>query len=750
MKTKLLLVLMLMASFLHATKTAVTTSTLAGSWTAAANGDTLLLAAGTYTNALALQNGKIITLKGTGKVTFTGTVASGSLTDSGTGIIFDGLTINRGNSYVLDGTTYGNINIVAFRNDTIMNVQRCLVRGSNSTITNLSAIEITNCIIRNCGTGGYAFLNPKFTVQNVTVKNNSLIRYYGENFYLPNTTLSTNILNFDFENNTIFKWSKAASYAICNSAATSSTSSTFTLKNNIIAESCPATPGLKPLLLKTTGGNIIAQKNLIINYGRFSLTTPTTIDTTSNNLTYSNADLYNPAIGFQDTTTTVTATSALNLGILASSSLATASTTGGVIGDPRWLKALTNPTTITTSSSPAIGGTTSPTNNTVSLGDQVTVTATKAFGYTFKEWRDATTNALVSSDNPYKFSLTTNTSLVAIFDAVATYNFSVDKAGTGANWGNVILSPTPNNGKYETGTVVTVTVVPNAVSTFTKWDDNTTDLSKNVTVNSDQTLTAAFDVVPFIVGWDFKTQSPTSKRIGDFYFLAGEKGFFSLYNADGSDASWLASTAVYTPSYPAARMWTPVASFATPRYFHASFSTVGYRDIQIKSKVGASYHAYPVMTLQYSTDSITFTKVNQVDITSVYNTGWADLNYTLPADANNKSRIYVRWVEDATSTPVLGTATDVDGSGISNVYVYASAYTTKNSGTRSIDIVGFKSGNQITLKNVPENSNISVYDFTGKLLKTEVNKSNVYSTAVNTPCIVKVISSNSVQLIKLL
>lgn len=231
---------------------------------------------------------------------------------------------------------------------------RCLVRGSNATATNLGTIEINNCIISNCGSGGWAFLYPKFNVSNVVVKNTTMVRYNGgENFFRPQVSNTANVLTFDFENNTFFKISKAnngtTKYAICYPTNTQSTSSSYTFKNNIIAE--PGQSGSNTLyLLYATGGNVVAQKNLIVDYGRFNLTTPAAVDTASNYVyyNYSVADLYKPAVGFQDTTS-VNAPMAIagtsmpfgNFHILSGSPLATASTTGGIIGDPRWLKSIT-------------------------------------------------------------------------------------------------------------------------------------------------------------------------------------------------------------------------------------------------------------------------------------------------------------------------------------------------------------------------------------------------------------------------
>ena len=320
----------------HATRIPATSANIDSKMDVALSGDTLMLAGGTYGNTLNFRNGKVLTLMsaGTGSVVFTASIASTSTTDANCGLVFHGVVIQPTSSYFMDGSTFGNINIVAFHNDTIQNVYRCLIRGGNTTPTNLNTIEVLNCIIKNCGSGGYCLFYPKFIVSNVIVKNSTLIRYYGgESFFRPQATSASNVLNFDFENNTVFKWSKGSSYAICTSGTTNSTASVFTFKNNIFAE--PGVIGQSPKILNVTGGTLTAANNLLINYGGYSQTSA--VGSNISDLTnFTASQLYAPATGFQDTTAMKN-----DFHILSTSPMATASTTGGIVGDPRWLKIVT-------------------------------------------------------------------------------------------------------------------------------------------------------------------------------------------------------------------------------------------------------------------------------------------------------------------------------------------------------------------------------------------------------------------------
>mgnify|MGYP000840014819 CR=1 FL=1 len=165
--------------------------------------------------------------------------------------------------------TYGNVKTIAVRNCTVSNIGRCFLRTNNAGNT-IEAIEFTNCIITDCGANGYCFLYPQHGVKSVSVKNSTLKNYIsGESFFSPKNTTSDIDLTFVFENNTVYKWSKSSSYALCKVDGKYSENSTYTFKNNII--STPGVEGQKPLIVSAKGGTLIAEKNLIDNYGGYSV-----------------------------------------------------------------------------------------------------------------------------------------------------------------------------------------------------------------------------------------------------------------------------------------------------------------------------------------------------------------------------------------------------------------------------------------------------------------------------------------------
>jgi len=314
-----------------------------------------------------------------------------------------------------------------------------------------------------------------------------------------------------------------------------------------------------------------------------------------------------------------------------------------------------------------------PNSDNYDQGTSVSLLATKNFGYKFVKWVDATTNAELSTANPYVITMTEAKNIKAVFEAVNTYTFNV--AIQGSNWGQVDLSPAPTGGKYEEGTEVTAKIVSNAVTNFSYWEDNSTVTQRVVTVNENKSFTATFDEIPFIVGWDFKTQTPTSARPADYYSETSNTGVINLYESVNGAApvlkSWLASLGSFSPSYPHLRFWSLGSEFQTTRrHLKAQFATTNYKNIQVKSMIGGNYQAYSIMTLQYSLDDITFKEFARVDLTQTFGTSWKDLNATLPAEAENQSKVYVKWIADTTS-PIINQGTDNDGTAITNVFVFA-------------------------------------------------------------------------------
>lgn len=664
MKTRLILLCLLVSWLgLQAKETVVDASTFNAEYAAAGDGDVLLLASGNYGGTLALPVGKTITLKAQTDASpvFSGLI-NGTLEDAG-GLIFDGVDINRNDNYLIDGS-FGNVKEITFRNLTISNIGRCLLRTGSSGYT-IDKMEFENCIITDCGANGYNLIYPKHMVKKVSVKNSTLYNYVnGESFFFPNESYTENVFEFVFENNTVYKWAKSSDRALAKVQNKYNAASTYLFRNNIVTE--PGVPGQSPKMVDVSAGIVTAENNLIVNYGGYSGGTQTVNDVTLAELGLSGIDFPDPNNG--------------DFSIVSTSPLASAGVDGNPLGAPRWVKMVgPEAVNLTVTVSPTDAGIASPLSGTFNKGDQVTVTATHNYGYRFKEWQS--NGQAVSADNPYTFQIETDLELIALFEAVTTYTLTINKEGEGGNWGRITLTPEPINGIYEAGEIVAVTVVPNDVSNFLYWGDHTSELSRQVQMNEDITLTAIFDWVPFIVGWDFNNPSAVrGNRPGDFFSRTDNKGILKLFNSDGSTTNWGGSTRNFGGiTYDCARRYTNYANMSNPRYFQAEFSGKGsdeftkYKNIHITSWVASDNTCvHKKQKLQYATNaSGPYHDLATIELDG--SSEWIELSAMLPELTEaEKANIYVRWVGD-TESGLLGSpsASDTEGFYLANVIVYA-------------------------------------------------------------------------------
>lgn len=150
-------------------------------------------------------------------------------------------------------------------------------------------------------------------------------------------------------------------------------------------------------------------------------------------------------------------------------------------------KNINNAGTVTATATSGISG-----NNpyTVNHNTSVSIEATASTGYRFVNWDDNVTT------NPRSITVTSDVTRTANF--VREYTITL---GTNNQYGSVSIDGTgvvdKGNGKYAVpeGNTVTITATPNNGSHFVNWNgnQNLTNPSHQITVNSDQTFTANFD-----------------------------------------------------------------------------------------------------------------------------------------------------------------------------------------------------------------------------------------------------------------
>lgn len=311
-----------------------------------------------------------------------------------------------------------------------------------------------------------------------------------------------------------------------------------------------------------------------------------------------------------------------------------------------------------------------PNAPTFAEGDEVTVSATENFGYHFAAWVNAE-GETVSTENPYTFAISANTELKATYTQKNVYALNLkvidDMGNTYGNANLVTISPVGNlvNGvhHYEEGTDVKLTVNNNKILSFTGWEDKSTNAERIINMDGEKSLTVNYAVADYIVAWDFYQDSPNTERAADYRSNTENGGLLSLRKADGTTGTWL-TRGVNNGAEEGrwgARIWR---NLSEGWYWEVSFSTKGFSNITISNGFGHSYNTYAVMRAEYSVDGINFTKLGTYNIPT---RGWVDGEFTLPAEANNQPRVWVRWKGD--TKELVGNSSDYDGLSIGDIFV---------------------------------------------------------------------------------
>lgn len=316
----------------------------------------------------------------------------------------------------------------------------------------------------------------------------------------------------------------------------------------------------------------------------------------------------------------------------------------------------------------------SPAGTVFDAETSITVTATKNFGYKFVNWTDAN-NQVVSTDEAYTFSISTNTALKANFEKINTYALDYKVEG-GAKDYMVSATPAPTvvNGKnmYEEGTEVTLTASSNDILTFTNWNDGETGAERKINMNADQSFTAAYSSKDFIAGWDFY-KSAREGRTADFAAEDNDVDQLILRDADGNTYAWLdkSNSAGGYEGKNAAVNWTSKKTKPLGEtYWQTKVNATAFTDIKVKSSMLYNYNAYETYNVEYSLNGTDWTKVGAINMPGAK--AWTDREFTLPSDANNKAEVYIRWIADKTSS-IKGATGDNDGISITNIYITGTA-----------------------------------------------------------------------------
>ncbi|MCA1744112.1 MAG: DUF5123 domain-containing protein [Bacteroidales bacterium] len=627
----------------------------------ASDGDVVLLDGGVYSMDIPFPQGKTITLKNAdpanAMVELTGSVTVNEASNNG-GLIFDGLILSPVSDYFINGTI-GDISVLEFNNSVIQNVNRCLLRINKNGST-IGAIRFNNTLIKDCGNKGYNFMWVQVKVGEVSVINSSLYNYMGGESFFSRHSADANpdfVFSFLMENCTVYKWSKGSGYALCKTDATFSEASTYTFRNNIVYR--PGVATQEPKLVTATGGHLVAENNLVVDYGSYNLSNPLSSSVTDPTL----ATLGMAELSFPDPDNG-------NFTVYSTSALASAGTHGGVIGDPRWLTEVSEMYTLTTGLAAGVeaaAGAVAGPSGEIAANMEVTLTAERNFGYRFVKWVDADGNTLSESPT-YLFEMDSDKEVLVHFEAVNVYALDLTIQGAG-DYGEVLISPAGKDGEYflyEENTSIELTAVSNPVILFSDWDGTDTNPVKSITFNNNVTVAANFYTNSYIGGWEFDGGGNQS-RPADYYAGEDLSPEMSMHTS--------VDNAVYQSWWnreekgrSAAFIWKTRSSAEQYYYFQTQFSTIGFADITVQYALISKYYGNSDWLLQYSTDGVEFTGVGRTTINAA---DFSEDEISIPGSGGHE-QVTLRWLPDVASS-TLGNISDVDGTGITDVFILAEA-----------------------------------------------------------------------------
>jgi len=287
-------------------------------------------------------------------------------------------------------------------------------------------------------------------------------------------------------------------------------------------------------------------------------------------------------------------------------------------------------------------------------GTVVTLKATKNFGYKFKEWQDGN-GQQVSTKAETTVTMDAEKTMKAVFEAVPVYKVTTKTTNDAdRQMGSITLSPNDHEGQYEAGTKITATANESKILKFLSWTDGGENANalkvREVTVNSDMTLVANYEVQDFIAIFD---ASNTSAYATQTYPFAADETWDAERNAKvavvkQSDGSLVKGT----NAVPVVRnransgVLTTLSGVFQNGYNTAEiawqyqFSTIGFTSATFTADMAAKNAATKNWKAQYSVDGTTFTDLGQP--WAVTANTLTPLSFTLPAEAIGKETVMIR------------------------------------------------------------------------------------------------------------
>jgi len=308
-------------------------------YNAAENGSKFIMASGTYTATanLAVKNHKYTFVPDSGaKPVFAGSFYSENPEIVSGSFSFDGVDFDLTNASanILQLKKGASVSSFEIKNASIKGIRQSLLVSEGNSENPISKIVLENCIIDGSSVTGGSFIQPdSHIVNSISVKNSTIFNYEkGNNFLiLQNKNAVNATVNITFESNTIYNAGNQTGGGFVFIYNQYSNTSTFAFKNNIMQDERdnPKTIYLFNSNNANNAGKLVLDNNLLV--GVTSQIVKGTVSVIETNvkilitLGLSSLAYPNPAQG--------------NFSFSKNSPLAKASLEGGVLGDPRWLKA---------------------------------------------------------------------------------------------------------------------------------------------------------------------------------------------------------------------------------------------------------------------------------------------------------------------------------------------------------------------------------------------------------------------------
>ena len=191
---------------------------------------------------------------------------------------------------------------------------------------------------------------------------------------------------------------------------------------------------------------------------------------------------------------------------------------------------------VTVSSSPAAGGTTTISNDSVNIGDTTTLTATANKGYTFSKWTVSGTYSFVNGSattTTISIAPTTDVTVTAVFTAnKGTVKYATSTGGSVTNLGeNAVTYPNE----------IKSTASANQGYTFSKWEISGGTEGTDYTISTGSTTAATIGIKVYTSGKTITVTAKFTPNTSTIKFEAGDGG--SVSNAGTHDVTYPNTTA---------------------------------------------------------------------------------------------------------------------------------------------------------------------------------------------------------------